>query len=153
MEAVRRALGERGATGRIHRFDEPVPTAAAAAEQLGCAVGAIANSLVFRAGEGVVLVLASGVHRVDPAKVAVHLGIGRKKVRRADADTVLAATGQQVGGVAPVGHPRPLPCLIDSALSGYDVVWAGAGDHHSMFPTTAEELVALTAGTLLDVAE
>jgi prolyl-tRNA editing enzyme YbaK/EbsC (Cys-tRNA(Pro) deacylase) len=151
-EAVRRALRAAGAAGGIRVFDTPVPSAAAAAEQLGCEVGAIANSLVFAAGDGVVLVLASGAHRVDPRRVAEHLGVPKRRVKRADPDTVLRATGQHVGGVAPVGHPEPLPCVVDVALTAYPTVWAGAGDEHAMFPTSADELVALTGGTLLEVA-
>jgi len=150
--AVRRALEAAGAPREIRSFDTPVPSAAAAAEQLGCPVGAIANSLVFTAGDGVVLVLASGAHRVDPGRVAVHLGVAKRRVKRADPATVLRATGQRVGGVAPVGHPAPLPCVVDVALTAYDTVWAGAGDDYAMFPTTADELVALTGGTLLEVA-
>jgi prolyl-tRNA editing enzyme YbaK/EbsC (Cys-tRNA(Pro) deacylase) len=129
-----------------------VPSAAAAAEQLGCPVGAIANSLVFTADVGVVLVLASGAHRVDPGRLAVHLGVAKRRVKRADPDAVLRATGQRVGGVAPVGHPAPLPCVVDVALTAYPTVWAGAGDEHAMFPTTAAELVELTGGTPLEVA-
>jgi prolyl-tRNA editing enzyme YbaK/EbsC (Cys-tRNA(Pro) deacylase) len=151
--AVRRALEAAGAPREIRSFDTPVPSAAAAAEQLGCPVGAIANSLVFTAGDGVVLVLASGAHRVDPGRVAVHLGVAKRRVKRADPETVLRATGQRVGGVAPVGHPAPLPCVVDIALTGFDTVWAGAGDEHAMFPTTADELLALTGGTLLEVAD
>jgi prolyl-tRNA editing enzyme YbaK/EbsC (Cys-tRNA(Pro) deacylase) len=151
-DAVRRALDAAGAEGEIRVLATPVPSAAAAAEQLGCEVGAIANSLVFTAGDGVVLVLASGVHRVDPGRVAVHLGVAKRRVKRADPETVLRATGQRVGGVAPVGHPAPLPCVVDVALTAYPTVWAGAGDENAMFPTTADELVALTGGTLLAVA-
>jgi prolyl-tRNA editing enzyme YbaK/EbsC (Cys-tRNA(Pro) deacylase) len=99
-----------------------------------------------------VLVLASGAHRVDPGRVAAHLGVAKRRVKRADPDTVLRATGQQVGGVAPVGHPERLPCVVDVALTAYPTVWAGAGDEHAMFPTTADELVALTGGTLLEIA-
>ena len=153
-DAVERALEAAGSPREIRTFDTPVPSAAVAAEQLGCEVGAIANSLVFTAGEEarVVLVLASGAHRVDPRRLATHLGVAKRRVKRADPDTVLRATGQHVGGVAPVGHPAPLPCFVDVALATYPTVWAGAGDEHSMFPTTAEELVALTGGTLLEVA-
>ncbi|GAA4897087.1 YbaK/EbsC family protein [Actinomycetospora straminea] len=151
-DAVRRALAAAGSPREIRTFDTAVPSAAAAAEQLGCAVGAIANSLVFTAGDGVVLVLASGAHRVDPGRVAAHLGVAKRRVKRADRETVLRATGQRVGGVAPVGHPAPLPCLVDVALTAHATVWAGAGDEHAMFPTTAEELVELTGGTLLEIA-
>jgi prolyl-tRNA editing enzyme YbaK/EbsC (Cys-tRNA(Pro) deacylase) len=152
VERVVAALRAGGVDAEIRRFETSVPTAVAAAEALGCEVGAIANSLVFTAGDGVVLVLASGAHRVDPRRVADHLGVAKRRVKRADAETVLRATGQRIGGVAPVGHPAPLPCVVDVALTDYTTVWAGAGDEHAMFPTTAAELVALTGGTLLEVA-
>ncbi|MDD7942391.1 YbaK/EbsC family protein [Actinomycetospora lutea] len=151
-EAVRRALEDAGAPREIRTFTTAVPSAAAAAEQLGCEVGAIANSLVFTAGDGVVLVLALGAHRVDLGRVAAHLDVAKRRVKRADPETVERATGQRPGGVAPVGHPAPLPCVVDVALAAFPTVWAGAGDEHSMFPTTADELVTLTGGTLLEVA-
>ena len=152
MERVRAALEARGVSAPIHTFTTPVPTAAAAAEQLGCPVGAIANSLVFTVGaDDVVLVLASGAHRVDTRRVATHLGVARRQVRRADPDRVLAVTGQHVGGVSPVGHDRPLVTLVDAALRAHDVLWAGAGDEHAMFPTGVDELLALTGGTEIDV--
>lgn len=155
MEQVRSALDAHGLTGRVRHLDAAVPTAADAARELGCDVGAIANSLVFAAGSdgGVVLVLASGAHRVDVGKVARHLGVGRRKVRRADPDVVLAATGQHVGGVAPVGHPAPLPTLVDADLRQHPELWAGAGDHHAMARLTFGELIAVTGGVVLDVAQ
>lgn len=151
-EAVRRALEDAGAPREIRTFETAVPSASAAAEQLGCEVGAIANSLVFTAGDGVVLVLASGAHRVDVGRVAAHLDVAKRRVKRADPETVERATGQRVGGVAPVGHPAPMTCLVDVALAAHPTVWAGAGDEFSMFPTTAAELIDLTGGTLLEVA-
>ncbi|MGW0231007.1 YbaK/EbsC family protein [Actinopolymorpha singaporensis] len=144
-EHVAATLRSLGATGRVHVFDQEVPTAAAAADQLGCDVGAIANSLVFVAGDEPLLVLTSGAHRVDTRYLARTLGL--PKIRRADPDQVFAATGQQVGGVAPVGHPAPLRTVVDLWLEKYDQVWAGAGDHLSMFPTSYAELVRLTGGT------
>lgn len=147
------ALRRLGAAGEIHTFSEKVPTAAAAAEQLGCPVGAIANSLVFSVDGAPLLVITSGAHRADLGRVAAHLGIGKKRIRRADPEFVLAATGQRVGGVAPVGHPEPVRTLVDTWLERFEVVWAGAGDDHSMFPTTCAELVRITSGVPLDVGE
>ena len=134
----------------VRRFDVPVPTAAAAAEALDCAVGAIANSLVFDADGAPLLVLASGAHRVDTAKVAAL--VGAERVRRATPEFVLAATGQEVGGVAPVGHPRPLRTVVDVDLAAYPVLWAGGGDHHTMFAATYEDLLRVTAGEAAAVA-
>jgi prolyl-tRNA editing enzyme YbaK/EbsC (Cys-tRNA(Pro) deacylase) len=134
VDRVVAALQAGGVAADVRRFDVPVPTAAAAAAALGCEVGAIANSLVFDADGAPLLVLASGAHRVDTAKVAAL--VGAERVRRATAEFVSAATGQEVGGVAPVGHPRPLRTVVDIDLAGHPLLWAGGGDHHTMFAAT-----------------
>jgi prolyl-tRNA editing enzyme YbaK/EbsC (Cys-tRNA(Pro) deacylase) len=143
------ALREQGVTGQVRELPDPAPTAATAAAQLGCEVGAIANSLVFSADGAPLLVLTSGAHRVDTAKAAVLVGAAR--VKRADPEFVREATGQVIGGVAPVGHPRPLRTLVDQWLGAYDVVWAAAGHPHTVFPTSFAELVRITGGTPADV--
>jgi prolyl-tRNA editing enzyme YbaK/EbsC (Cys-tRNA(Pro) deacylase) len=73
-------------------------------------------------------------------------------VKRADPEFVRAATGQVIGGVAPLGHPQPLRTLVDRWLEPYDVVWAAAGHVHTVFPTSFPELVRITGGTPADVA-
>jgi prolyl-tRNA editing enzyme YbaK/EbsC (Cys-tRNA(Pro) deacylase) len=147
---VAAALHDAGGAGEMREFTEPVPTAAAAAEALGCEVGAIANSLVFAVDDAPLLVIASGAHRVDTRKLAQRLGTG--KVRRATPEFVLSHTGQQVGGVAPVGHPEPVRTVLDSDLAACPVIWAGGGDEHTMFPTSFEELLSITGGTSVEVA-
>jgi prolyl-tRNA editing enzyme YbaK/EbsC (Cys-tRNA(Pro) deacylase) len=87
---------------------------------------------------------------VDTAKVAAL--IGAERVRRATPEFVLAATGQEVGGVAPVGHPRPLRTVVDVDLAAYPLLWAGGGDHHTMFAVTYEDLLRVTAGEAAAVA-
>jgi prolyl-tRNA editing enzyme YbaK/EbsC (Cys-tRNA(Pro) deacylase) len=146
---VARELAALGAPGQVLELPEPAPTAATAAAQLGCAVGAIANSLVFDADGEPLLVLTSGAHRVNTAKVAAELGVGT--LRRAAPDFVYASTGQRIGGVAPVGHPRRITTLVDTALRGYDTVWAAAGHPHAVFPTSFDELVRITSGRAMDV--
>ncbi len=148
-EHVAGQLAALGVQGQVRELSEPAPTAATAAAQLGCEVGAIANSLVFSADGEPLLVLTSGAHRVDTAKVAAE--VGAEKVGRADPDFVYACTGQRIGGVAPVGHPRPIRTLVDTALRSYDVVWAAAGHVHTVFPTTFDELVRITSGMPADV--
>jgi prolyl-tRNA editing enzyme YbaK/EbsC (Cys-tRNA(Pro) deacylase) len=150
VELVVAALQASGVAADVRRFENPVPTAAAAAQALGCEVGAIANSLVFDANGAPLLVLASGAHRVDTAKVAALVGADR--VRRATPEFVLVATGQEVGGVAPVGHPRPLRTVVDVDLAAYPLLWAGGGDHHTMFAVTYEDLLRVTAGEAAAVA-
>jgi prolyl-tRNA editing enzyme YbaK/EbsC (Cys-tRNA(Pro) deacylase) len=149
-EHVASELAALGVRGQVRELAEPAPTAATAAAQLGCDVGAIANSLLFSADGEPLLVLTSGAHRVDTAKVAAELGVA--KVRRADPDFVYASTGQRIGGVAPVGHPKPVRTLVDVALEPYDVIWAAAGHVHTVFPTTFDELVRITSGTPADVS-
>ena len=148
-EHVADVLRELGVSGQVRELPEPAPTAVTAAAQLGCEVGAVANSLVFSADGGPLLVLASGAHRVDTGKVATLVGAG--KVKRADPGFVREATGQAIGGVAPVGHPRPLRTLVDQWLSRYDVVWAAGGHPHMVFPTSFAELVRITGGAPAEV--
>ena len=150
VDRVVAALRAAGIDGEVRRFDTAVPTAAAAAEALGCDVGAIANSLVFDADGEPLLVLASGAHRVDTGKVAAL--VGATKVRRATPEFVLAATGQEVGGVAPVGHPAQLRTVVDVDLASYPVLWSGGGDHHTMFAATYADLVRMTGGVEAAVA-
>jgi prolyl-tRNA editing enzyme YbaK/EbsC (Cys-tRNA(Pro) deacylase) len=147
---VARELAALGVAGQVRELPDPAPTAATAAAQLGCDVGAIANSLVFDADGAPLLVLTSGAHRVNTAKVGAELGVGT--LRRADPEFVYATTGQRIGGVAPVGHPRPITTLVDTALRDYDIVWAAAGHAHTVFPTSFDELVRITSGTPLDVS-
>jgi prolyl-tRNA editing enzyme YbaK/EbsC (Cys-tRNA(Pro) deacylase) len=138
-----------GVPGQVRELPEPAPTAATAAAQLGCEVGAIANSLIFRADDAPLLILTSGAHRVDTSRVAALAGAA--SVRRAGPEFVRAATGQVIGGVAPVGHPAPLRTLVDVWLDKYDVVWAAAGHAHTVFPTSFTELIRITGGTPADV--
>lgn len=135
--------------GEVRVLPESAPTAAAAAAQLGCEVGAIANSLVFDADGAPLLVMTSGAHRVDTSKVAAL--VGAAAVGRAGAQSVRAWTGQVIGGVAPVGHPAPIRTLVDAWLGKYDVVWAAAGHPHAVFPTSFDELLRITGGTPAEV--
>lgn len=130
----------------------PVHTAPAAAEAVGVEVGQIANSLIFDAAGDPLLVLTSGAHRVDTAKVAALLGIGKNKVRRATADFVREHTGQVIGGVSPLGHPKPVHTLVDVDLGQYEEIWAAGGIPQAVFPITYAELVRITAGTPAEVA-
>jgi prolyl-tRNA editing enzyme YbaK/EbsC (Cys-tRNA(Pro) deacylase) len=135
--------------GEVRELPEPAPTAVAAAAQLGCEVGAIANSLLFNADGQPLLILTSGAHHVDTGKAAALAGVS--SVRRADAEFVRSSTGQPIGGVAPVGHPQPIRSLVDVWLEKYEEVWAAAGHPNTVFPTTFGELVRITNGTRADI--
>jgi len=144
------ALDASGRPCRVRLLPDAVHTAPAAAAALGVAVGQIANSLIFDADGDPLLVLTSGAHRVDTTKVAATLGV--RRVRRATADFVREHTGQPIGGVAPVGHPKPVRTLVDQALSGYPVIWAAGGVPQAVFPITYAELVRVTDGVPTEVA-
>ena len=103
----------------------------------------------YHADDQAVLVVASGGHRVDTAKVAAILGVS--EVGKATADDVRAATSFAIGGVAPIGHPAPLRTIVDVDLSNFDEVWAAGGHPHYVFPTSFDELVRITGGTPADV--
>ncbi|MGE5829774.1 MAG: YbaK/EbsC family protein [Micromonosporaceae bacterium] len=148
--AVTDALESAGASGGIRMLPDAVHTAAAAAAALGVEVGQIANSLIFDADGEPLLVLTSGAHRVDTARVAGL--VGATSVRRASPEFVREHTGQPIGGVAPVGHPKPIRTLVDNALSEYAEIWAAGGIPPAVFPTTFAELVRITSGTPAEVA-
>ena len=148
---VARALASLGVSGQIRELDERAGTAAVAAVLLGIEIGAVANSLVFDADGEPLLVLTSGAHRADTLVLASL--VDASKVRRATPEFVRSATGQPIGGVAPVGHPSPLRTIVDVDLSRFDVVWAAGGHPHYVFPTTYDELLRITAGEAAEVGE
>jgi prolyl-tRNA editing enzyme YbaK/EbsC (Cys-tRNA(Pro) deacylase) len=152
VDRVRAALAAAGVGTRIVELSAAARTARAAADQIGCTVAQIANSLVFRcAPSGApLLVMASGARRVDLGRVGAFVG---ETVAKADAEFVRAATGFAIGGVAPVGHLAPVRTLVDRTLLEHAEIWAAAGHPHTVFPLTPAELVRLTGGTVADVAE
>ena len=149
-QRVQDALDAAGVATMIVEYDVPARTSAQAAEVLGCTVGQIAKSLVFKAQSGrPVLVIASGANRVDEAKVAVLVG---EPIGKADATFVREATGYAIGGIPPLGHAQRLVPLIDRDLLAYDVVYAAGGTPHAMFPVTPAALLRVSGGTPADVA-
>jgi len=156
VQAVQDALDAAGArnasgeTSQVVLLPDAVHTAAAAAAALGVEVGQIANSLIFDAAGDPLLVLTSGAHRVDTARVAA--GLGLAALKRASPEFVREHTGQPIGGVAPLGHPKPVRTLVDTALAGYDEIWAAGGVPRAVFPTTCAELLRITDGAATDVA-
>lgn len=150
VDRVRAALLSAGHDDTIAEFPDGTRTAADAAAAVGCTVAQIAKSIVLRAGDQVVLVIASGANRVDVEKVACLLG---SSVKNADARWVRDTTGFAIGGVAPVGHLSAPRILIDEDLMALDPVWAAAGSPRHAFRTTARELADMTGGQVSDVKE
>ncbi|TLQ00332.1 YbaK/EbsC family protein [Nesterenkonia salmonea] len=144
VERVLADLAEHGLEPEVTWFDDAVTTAQSAADALGVEVGQIANSLVFTLHDEPVLVLTSGAHRVDTEWLGEQLG---GTIGRASKDVVRQATGQVIGGVAPVGHTHQVPTYVDPALGQYQEVWAAAGHPKTVFPTTYDQLLQVTGGT------
>lgn len=147
---VQQHLREAGVESEIHVLPDSARTAAEAASAIGCDVAAIANSLVFVADGTPVLVMTSGGHRVDLEVLA--RSIGADAIGMAPASVVREATGQAIGGVAPVGHPARLRTYIDDALGEHSEIWAAAGHPHTVMPLTFESLRMLTDGEVIAVA-
>ena len=137
---------------RVVEFDASTKTSADAAAAIGCTVAQIAKSVIFRARESgrVVLVVASGINRVDERKVAALIG---EKVKPADADFVREATGFVIGGVPPVGHATPPVTLLDLDLQRQGTIWAAGGTPNAVFELTWDLLVEITGGAPADVAK
>jgi prolyl-tRNA editing enzyme YbaK/EbsC (Cys-tRNA(Pro) deacylase) len=145
VRRVREALAAKGSAAEIVELAATARSAEDAARSVGCELGAIVKSLVFRIGDQPVMALVAGDRRCDPSVLPEALSLAGA-VRRADADLVRCATGFAIGGVAPVGHP--LPVAIDTSLARFDQLWAAAGHPHCVFATTLAELLALTGGRL-----
>ncbi len=149
-QRVQETLAQLGHKGRVRVMPSSTRTSAEAAAAVGCTVAEIAKSIIFRAkpSQRAVLVIASGVNRVDEKKVAALIGEG---IGKADAEFVRGRTGFVIGGVPPVGHDTPPIVLIDQDLLALSGIWAAAGTPHAVFPLTPQELVQLTNGKVADI--
>jgi prolyl-tRNA editing enzyme YbaK/EbsC (Cys-tRNA(Pro) deacylase) len=144
---VQAALAEKGFAFEVQELSQSTRTAAEAAAAIGCQVAQIAKSILFRAKNSgrPVLVIASGVNRVDEKAVEALLG---EKPGKADADFVRRETGFVIGGVPPVGHDRPIVTFIDEDLLAFEAIWAAAGTPFAVFRLDPHSLAGLTGGKI-----
>ncbi len=149
---VQTALSARGYAFEVREFPAGTRTSAQAAEAVGCGVGQIAKSLVFRAVESdrSVLVIASGANRVSEDKVAALIG---EPIGRADAEFVRRKSGFAIGGVPPLAHSEAPLVLIDQELLVHDEIWAAAGTPNAVFRLGPDDLLAITGGRVADVKQ
>ncbi|EPR31043.1 YbaK/prolyl-tRNA synthetase associated region [Alkalidesulfovibrio alkalitolerans DSM 16529] len=149
---VQEYLAARGHALRVVELADSTRTAADAAKAIGCEVAQIVKSLVFRAKDSgrPVLVVASGVNRVDEAKVAALLG---EPVGKADAAFVRECTGFAIGGVPPVGHAEQIVTIMDEDLQQYVEIWAAAGTPHAVFRLTPDILRELAEPIVARIAQ
>jgi prolyl-tRNA editing enzyme YbaK/EbsC (Cys-tRNA(Pro) deacylase) len=149
-QRVQDALDRQGRTFQVVELPESTRTAVEAARAVGCQLGQIVKSLVFKAkrSQRPVLVIASGSNRVDERKIEALIG---EPLGKADADFVRTSTGFAIGGVPPVGHDGDMPVFIDKDLLQYDEVWAAAGTPNAVFRLDPHDLQPMTGGVLVDI--
>jgi prolyl-tRNA editing enzyme YbaK/EbsC (Cys-tRNA(Pro) deacylase) len=147
VERVQDALRKRGLQAEVLELSSSTRTAVDAAATLGCEVAQIAKSLVFVSADGRhVLVIASGINRVDEKKLAALFG---QSLKRASADQVREMSGFAIGGVPPLAHKQePAAVFVDEDLLAHEVIWAAAGSPNAVVRLTGEELVAISGGTV-----
>ena len=137
VDRVRDYLRSQGMDQEIREFDSSTKTSALAAEALGCSLGEIAKSVVFRGGR-VCVVVISGDRRVSTEKLGALLG---ESCRVADADEVREGTGYPIGGVPPFPHRPDVLVLVDRSLARFTQVWAAAGAPNAVFRAAPDQLL------------
>ena len=144
-QRVQQALAAAGADSQVIELSVAARTSQQAADALGIEVGQIAKSLIFRAVPSgrAVLVIAAGDRRVDEARISALLG---EAIERATPEFVREHSGFAIGGVAPIGHAKPMTTFIDTSLRRYAVVWAAGGTPHCVFPIAPADLVRISDG-------
>jgi prolyl-tRNA editing enzyme YbaK/EbsC (Cys-tRNA(Pro) deacylase) len=149
-QKVQDALLARGFNYEVKESEHVTRTAAEAAQVVGCTVGQIAKSLVFRAAESgqPILVIASGANRVNEQQISALVG---QPIGKADANFVREHTGFAIGGIPPLGHVKPLTVLIDQDLLQFEDIWAAAGTPNSLFRLDPHDLPAMTGGQVAHV--
>jgi prolyl-tRNA editing enzyme YbaK/EbsC (Cys-tRNA(Pro) deacylase) len=151
VERVAAYLRDRGIDSRLEEFIESAPTAAGAAEAIGCALEEIVKSLVFVCDGLPYLILVPGHRRADPAKVAAAAGAGY--ARSASAAEVASATGFEPGAVAPFPAPGITRVFCDRELLRVSTVWAGAGSPRHVVGLAPVDVVRLTNAEITDLTE
>ena len=149
---VQQALQALGLDLQVVELPGSTRTALEAAQAVGCQVGQIVKSLVFKAkrSQRPILVIASGQNRVDERLVEALIG---EPLGKADADFVREHTGFVIGGVPPVGHSEQLETFIDEDLMQFDEIWAAAGTPHAVFRLTPTDLVMMTGGQVAAIRQ
>jgi len=149
-QKVQQALDALGIKLEVVELPDSTRTSAEAAQAIGCQVGQIAKSIVFKAltSDRPVLVIASGPNRINEKVIGELIG---EPIGKADADFVRQRTGFVIGGVPPVGHTERLETFLDQDLFQYAEIWAAAGTVHAVFRLTPDDLVRMTCGLVIKV--
>ncbi len=150
-EHLEKFIHENGVRGQLIHINVPTPTVESAAAAVGTNPDKVIKSLIFLVDGNPVLVIASGIQKVDRRTIARHFEVGRKKVKLADADTVQSVTGFVVGAVPPIGHLTPLTVVIDEQVLGHDLVYGGGGGIDKLLEIDPKEILNYTNATAIDL--
>ena len=144
-------IARSGIAAELVPMDVETPTVPAAAAALGVAPPQIIKSLLFLVRDAPVLVIACGDATVDRRVLGDRFGVGKKQIKLAGADEVLAILGYPVGGVPPFGHTDAVPVLLDRSVFAWDAVYGGGGDDHTLLRIAPEELVRVTKAERIEL--
>lgn len=135
---------------KVVEFRETTRTSSDAAERIGCEVGQIVKSLIFKGHDSgnAILILTSGANRVDVKKAACLIG---ESIDRADPEFVRSVTGFAIGGIPPFGHVTKIESYIDADLQQYDTLWAAAGTPNAVFELTYQDLLIVTSARIVEI--
>ena len=149
-QKVQEALQDHGLACEVVQMQDTTRSAQDAARAVGCEVGQIVKSLVFKGKQSrqPVLVVTSGANRVNEKTIGRELA---ETIKMADPEFVREVTGFAIGGAPPVGHRQALKIFIDEDLLQYEEIWAAAGTPHAVFKLTPDDLKTITSGTVISV--
>ena len=151
VRRVKKILKEFDTTQKVIVLDSSARTALEAASSLGCEVGAIVKSLLFKTENSFILCLVAGDKKGSLNKIKKTLNI--KDASMAAADDVKNITGYTIGGVSPIGHLHKIDILIDNSLERFTYLFAAAGHPNCVFKIDFKNLQKITNGLIKDIAE
>ena len=151
VKRVEKLLKEFDKNLSVKALETSARTAEEAASSLGCEIGAIVKSLLFKTENNFVLCLVSGDKKVSLNKVKKTLKI--KDASMASADEVKSITGFTIGGVSPIGHQNKIKIFIYNSLNRYENLFAAAGHPNCVFKITYKNLKEITNGSIKDIVE
>lgn len=151
-QKIQNLLKELGYDYVVIEHAESTRTAQEAADRAGCELGQIVKSLIFKGMDShkPILVLTSGVNRVDEKRIAEYAG---EHIIRADAEFVRTVTGFAIGGVPPIGHTQKMETYLDDDFLQYAVIWAAAGTPNAIFELRTDDLQKMTGGKTVMVKQ
>lgn len=149
-QKVQDVLEDFGLSLQVVELPASTRSAVDAAETIGCELGQIIKSIIFKGKRThrAILVLASGKNRIDERVIEVLI---KEPLGKANADFVRQATGFAIGGVPPVGHNHEIETYIDRDLLDYEMLWAAAGTPNAIFALTPEDLTRISPGRVVSI--